>query len=76
MTQRILVILIALDCLIYTLLVLGDCNRNETMSGAAWRTEQEGRILGTFFRPKIDWLFNKLGDPDHCRVSYENESRN
>ena len=71
--NRILVILLALDLLVYAIAVLGDCQPYDSMSGAAYRTEQDGKILGKFFRPKIDWLFAKFGDHDHCRVSHENE---
>lgn len=72
---RALVILWSLDVLAYSLAALGDCRRGETLSGAAYRTEQKGRILGRFFRPKIDWRFARLGDLDHCRASHENECR-
>lgn len=45
---------------------------DETLSAAAWRTEQKGRVLGRFFRPVIDLLFRLL-EKDHCRKSYESE---
>lgn len=45
---------------------------DETLSAAAWRTEQQGRVLGRFFRPAIDMLFRPL-EKDHCRESYESE---
>lgn len=45
---------------------------DETLSAAAWRTEQQGRVLGRFFRPAIDMLFRPL-EKDHCFESYESE---
>lgn len=72
MKQRLLNVLIALDQLIYVLITLGKGSPDETMSAAAWRTEQDGKIMGRFFRPKLDWLFSRLED-DHCRKSFESE---
>ena len=45
---------------------------DETLSAAAWRTEQKGRLLGRLFRPLIDLIF-ALFEEDHCRKSYESE---
>lgn len=73
MTQRILTILIALDCLCFALLTLGNVKRGETMSSAAWSLEQDGKIMGRVMRPLIDALF--WFDPDHCAVSYLNEHK-
>ena len=73
MTRRILNILIALDQLVYVLVTLGYGSPDETMSAAAWRTEQGGRLLGRFFRPVIDALF--WFDPNHCRTSCAAEYR-
>ena len=42
MKQRALNLLIALDQLAYVLLILGAGRPNETLSAAAWRTEQSG----------------------------------
>lgn len=67
--NRLLNLLIALDQLIYVIVTLGDGQPDETLSGAAWRTEQNGRLFGSFFRPLIDILF--WFDPDHCRTSHE-----
>lgn len=72
MKQRIFHLLIALDQLIYVIVTLGKGHPDETMSAAAWRTEQEGKVLGRFFRPKIDWIFSRL-EKDHCRLSFESE---
>jgi hypothetical protein len=71
MKQRILNLLIAIDQLIYVVITLGSGCPDETMSSAAWRLEQKGKIQGKIFRPLIDWLF--WFDPDHCRTSYESE---
>lgn len=45
---------------------------DETLSAAAWRTEQKGRWLGRVFRPLIDLVF-ALFEKDHCRKSFESE---
>jgi hypothetical protein len=71
MKQRILNLLIAIDQLIYVVITLGSGCPDETMSSAAWRLEQKGKIQGKIFRPLIDWLF--WFDKDHCRTSYESE---
>lgn len=72
MKQRILNVLIAVDQLLYVLVTLGVGCPDETMSSAAWRTEQKGRLLGRIFRPVLDWLFSPL-EPDHCHQSYLSE---
>ena len=72
MKQRILNILIALDQLAYVLLTLGAGHPDETLSAAAWRTEQSGRLGGRVFRPVIDLLFLLL-EREHCRKAYEAE---
>lgn len=72
MRQRLLNVLIAFDQLIYVLVTLGKGSPDETMSAAAWRTEQDGKILGRFFRPKIDFIFSPL-EAAHCRKSFESE---
>jgi hypothetical protein len=74
MRGRILNLLTALDQLAYVVLTLGAGSPDETLSAAAWRTEQDGKMLGRIFRPAIDWLFAALFDDiDHCRKSYESE---
>ena len=69
MKQYLLNVAIALD-------QLGNALRggspDETLSAAAWRTEQEGRILGRIFRPLIDLLAHHW-ERDHCRKSFESE---
>lgn len=72
MKQRILNILIALDQLAYVLLTLGAGHPDETLSAAAWRTEQTGKLGGRIFRPLIDLLFCPL-EREHCRKAYESE---
>jgi hypothetical protein len=72
--RRILHILIALDQFIYVLVTLGRGMPDEIMSAAAWRGEQMGLILPSFFRPVIDFIFLPI-ERDHCRLSYESEQR-
>lgn len=67
--QYLLNVAIALDQLINA---LRGGAPDETLSAAAWRTEQKGRVLGRFFRPVIDLLFRPL-EKDHCQKSYESE---
>jgi hypothetical protein len=68
--KRLLHFLICIDQLCYSLITLGYASPIETMSAAAYRLEQEGRIAGKIFRPLIDALF--WFDPLHCYVSYDN----
>ena len=72
MRQRTLNVLIALDQLAYVLLTLGAGSPDETLSAAAWRTEQSGKLGGRIFRPVIDLLFCPL-EREHCRNAYESE---
>ena len=71
MKQYLLNVAIALD-------QLGNALRggspDETLSAAAWRTEQEGRILGRIFRPLIDLLFCPI-EREHCYRAYLAEQR-
>lgn len=69
MKQYLLNVVIAVD---QTLNALRGGLPDETLSAAAWRTEQKGRLLGRVFRPLIDLLFAPL-EKDHCRKSYESE---
>ena len=71
MKQRLLNVGIAVDQLLYVLLTLGAGSPDETLSAAAWRWEQAGKLLGRIFRPLIDALF--WFDPKHCRTSFESE---
>ena len=72
MTKRLLNVLIALDQLIYVLITLGKGSPDETLSAAAWRTEQEGKFFGRIFRPLID-LLARPWESDHCRTAFESE---
>ena len=72
MKQRILNILIALDQLAYVLLTLGAGSPDETLSAAAWRTEQSGKLGGRIFRLVIDLLFRPV-EREHCHKAYESE---
>jgi hypothetical protein len=68
MIQQIKQILIAFDQFLNTL--LGGF-ADETLSARAWRTEQDGKIFGRFFRPLIDTIL--FFDPQHCYTSYLSE---
>ena len=72
MKQRLLNTAIAIDQLMYVLLTLGEGSPDETLSAAAWRTEQAGKLGGRIFRPLIDLLFLPL-EREHCRKAYEAE---
>ena len=72
MKQRLLNLMIALDQLLYVLLTLGAGHPDETLSAAAWRTEQSGKLGGRIFRPLIDLMFLPL-EREHCRRAYEAE---
>ena len=70
MKTRVLNILIALDRLIYQIVTLGYGSLHDTISSAAYRMEQKGRLIGRVSRPLIDWLFGNIGDKNHCFTSY------
>ncbi len=72
MKQRILHVLIAIDQLAYVLVTMGAGHPDETLSAAAWRTEQSGKPGGRVFRPVIDLLFLPM-EREHCRKAYEAE---
>lgn len=74
MKQRLLNTAIAIDQLAYVLLTLGAGHPDETLSAAAWRTEQSGKLGGRIFRPVIDLLFLPI-ERDHCRKAYEAEQQ-
>lgn len=71
MKQRILNWLIAFDQLAFATLTLGHSSPDETLSAAAWRWEQAGKLVGRVLRPLIDALF--WFDPKHCKTSFESE---
>ena len=74
MKQRILNLLIALDQLAWVIVTLGKGKPDETISAAAYRMEQQGKLAGKVLRPVIDLLFRPL-ERDHCRLSFESEVR-
>jgi hypothetical protein len=65
--------LIAFDRWLYKVITRGQGYPDETLSGAAWRTEQEGRLFGAIFRPIID-LLALPWQRDHCRIVAEAEA--
>lgn len=69
MRQRLLNTAIAIDQLMYVLLTLGAGSPDETLSAAAWRTEQSGKLGGRIFRPVIDLIFLPL-EREHCYRAY------
>lgn len=71
MKQRALNWLIAFDQFAFNTLTLGHSSPDETLSAAAWRWEQSGKLAGRVLRPLIDALF--WFDPEHCRTAFEAE---
>ena len=69
MRQYLLNVAIAID---QVLNALRGGSPDETLSAAAWRTEQKGRLLGRLFRPMIDLIF-ALFEKNHCQKSFESE---
>lgn len=69
MLRYILNVLIAADQLVNTLI---GGYPDETISAAAWRGEQSGRIAGKIMRPVIDFLFLPL-ERSHCKRAFESE---
>lgn len=72
MKQRILNLLIAFDQLLWVVFTLGKGYPDETISAAAWRMEQQGKLAGRILRPIIDALFWPL-EKDHCYLSWLSE---
>ena len=72
MKQRILNLLIALDQLAWVVLTLGKGYPDETISAAAWRMEQHGKLAGRVFRPLVDLLFLPI-EKDHCYKAWLSE---
>ena len=68
---RITNLLICLDQLAFSILTLGSSAPDETLSAAAYRLEQQGKLAGRIFRPLIDTLF--FFQPHHCRLAHEAE---
>lgn len=74
MKQRLLNLFTAFDQLAYVLVTLGYGYPDETLSSAAWRSEQNGRIFGRIFRPLIDALLRPI-EREHCYQAYLAERR-
>jgi len=72
MRQRLLNLLIAIDQLLWVIFTLGKGYPDETISAAAWRMEQQGKLAGRVLRPLIDAVFSPL-EHEHCRLSFESE---
>lgn len=66
---RLLIIVVAIDCLLFAIITLGNCRRNETISAASYALEQQGKWQGKLFRPLIDKILSPL-EKDHCRMSW------
>ena len=64
---RVINILFALDCLLFSLCTLGKSYPYESFSSAAYRAELNGRMYGNA-RALIDALF--FFDPGHCQRAY------
>ena len=71
--RRLWNVLVSIDQLFYVLVTLGYGNPDETLSSAAYRTEKDGKLLGKFFRPIIDWLFS-WKEENHCHDAFNRES--
>ena len=69
---RLLNVLIALDQLAWVIVTLGKGSPDETISAAAWRMEQQGKIAGSVFRPLVDLLFRPI-EKDHCYQAWLSE---
>lgn len=61
------IILLALDSFLFSVICWGNVYPGEYASSAAYRIDQRGRWQGKLFRPMIDFFFGK----DHCRHSWE-----
>lgn len=72
MKRRLLHLLIAIDQLAWVVLTLGNGSPDETISAAAWRMEQQGKIAGRVLRPLVDLLFLPI-EKDHCRKAWLSE---
>jgi hypothetical protein len=70
--SRLLNVLIAIDQLLWVTLTLGKGMPDETISAAAWRMEQQGKLAGRMLRPLLDALFWPV-ERNHCKLSYESE---
>lgn len=62
--------LIWLDQRIFWIATLGNCHPSETISAAAYRGEQQGRLIAKIARPCIDFLLQWWGPQPHCKQAY------
>lgn len=70
---RLINIIFALDCFLFSLGTLGRSYPFESFSSAAYRAERLGRFYGRM-RPVIDRLF--WFQPQHCQCAYERAKLN
>ena len=73
--KRLFNVLVALDIFVFALITLGNGDRGETISAAAWGLESRGRWQGKLFRPIIDGLFFFV-QKNHCKLSWDFENHN
>lgn len=69
---RLLMMFVAFDCLVLSLLKTGDHYRGATISAVCWELEQVGTYRGRIFRPLIDFLLCWL-ERDHCARAWLTE---
>lgn len=69
---RLLMMFVAFDSLLLSLMKTGDHYRGATISAVCWELEQEGTLRGRIFRPLIDFLLRWL-EPDHCSRAWLTE---
>ena len=69
---RLLMMFVAFDSLLLSLMKTGDHYRGATISAVCWELEQEGTLRGRVFRPLIDFLLLWL-EPDHCSRAWLTE---
>jgi len=70
--SRLLLIAIALDVLIMTTFFMG--KRNETISACLYSLDKDQKWWGRALRVGVDYIFELLGDPDHCHQSWKTEN--
>ena len=46
---------------------------DETLSARCYRAHRDGKRLGLWFMPPIDWVFGLWQGPNHCRNAYIKE---
>ena len=73
--NRVINILLTLDCFLFSVATLGKSYPFESFSSAAYRAEKHGRFYGRT-RKWIDKLFSLLGQTDHCKAAYESAKFN